>query len=176
VGKIDLRISSRFQRYIEALTVTTYMVGFGIIACGLMLNVTFEGPFTQKRAGVVYVAKDSAAAQRGYALPGEGHAANQAIDPRQEMAKIAMIIGGVLSALGFVSTLLFIKAKGEWGTFLGCMPIMGGMAGGVVGMFLGFVPNAAVYWMLLGLISGAILVIVPIRLAMSRKKKIGESL
>jgi hypothetical protein len=43
-------------------------------------------------------------------------------------------------------------------------------------MFLGFVPNEVVYWILLGLISGAILVIVPIRLVKSRKKKIGDSL
>jgi hypothetical protein len=169
MGKIDLQISSRFHQYIEALTVTTYMVGFGIMACGLWLNVTFRGPFTPKQEGVVYVAKDSTAAQRGYALQGEGHAVNEAIDPRLEMAKRAIMIGGVLATLGFVSMLLFLKGKKDWGVFLGCMPIMGGVAGGVVGLFLGFVPNAAFYWILLGLISGAVLVIVPFRLAMSRK-------
>jgi hypothetical protein len=169
MGKIDFPISSKFYHYIEALTVTTFMVGFGIMACGLWLHVSFEGPFTQKREGVVYVAKDSAAAQRGYALPGEGHAVNVAIDPRAEMAKNAIIIGGVLAALGFVSMLLFLKGKKDWGVMLGCMPIMAGIAGSVVGMFLGFVPNATIYWILLGLTSGAILIIVPIRLALSRK-------
>ncbi len=155
---------SRIREYLEALGGTAFMVGIGFVACTLMLNVRAEGPFTPKRTDVVYVAKDSAAAQRGYALPGEGHAVSVAIDARAAMAKVGAIIGSVLAVLGFAALLRFRRGPADWEFTIGCLPILSAIAGMATGMLLCFIPNATAYWVTLGLIAGVILVGMPIRL------------
>ena len=128
-------------------------VGFGIMGSGLILTtVSFESGFLPKRHGVVRVPANSAAAQRGYANPGEGSDVYEKIKPRHEMARTSVTIGGVLAAIGLISLLPQLLRERDW-AMLGCLPLIGGIAGLLVGLLLGIIPNPTVYWSLLGLIS-----------------------